>query len=442
MAEPALAPVEKAARIESLDVLRGIAVLGILIMNIIAFGLPFQAYYNPMAAGGGTGIDRTVFEVVTVLFEGTMRGIFSMLFGVSIVLLTARMEQAGAGLMAAEIYFRRMLWMLVAGVIHWSLLLWSGEILFAYSLCGLVLFSVRKLDPRIHLAAVVILLGLATALSTAEYRETVAAQAAFSSAEAAKTSGATLTDAQESAIEAWEGIASHTQLAPEAAQENRDIVGDSYWNAVVRQFPSTYYFQWKQAPYWLIFDMMPFMMFGMALYAWGILGGRASVRTYALMALGGYAIGIPLNLHELQLVEAAGFSPVGFAAADRTYEVSRLAMVVGHLGLFLLAIRLGLMRALQRRLAAVGQMALSNYLTQTLICITLFYGFGFGLYESLARHELYYVVAAIWVAQLVWSPIWLRHFRFGPFEWLWRSLTYWQRQPLRISPQPVPAAAA
>jgi uncharacterized protein len=442
MAGAALAPVEKAARIESLDVLRGIAVLGILIMNIVAFGLPFQAYYNPMAAGGGTGVDLHVFEIVTVLFEGTMRGIFSMLFGVSIVLLTARMEQAGAGLMAAEIYFRRMLWMLVAGVIHWSLLLWSGEILFAYSLCGLVLFAVRKLDPRIHLAAVGFLLGIASVVKIAEYHDTVAAQAAFQSAEAARTAGASLTPEQERAIEAWDGIASHTELTPEAAQENRDIVGDSYWNAVVRQFPSTYYFQWKQAPFWLLFDMMPFMMFGMALYAWGILGGRAPVRTYLLMMVGGYAVGLPLNIHELGLVEAAGFSPVGFAAADRTYEISRLAMVIGHLGLFLLMIRLGVLAALQRRLAAVGQMALSNYLTQTLICITLFYGFGFGLYESLARHQLYYVVAAIWIAQLIWSPIWLRHFRFGPFEWVWRSLTYWERQPLRISPRTAPAAAA
>lgn len=441
MTAEGLAPVDKAARIESLDVLRGVAVLGILIMNITAFGLPFQAYYNPMAAGGGTGVNLAAFEVVSVLFEGTMRGIFSMLFGVSIVLLTARMEQAGAGLMAAEIYFRRMLWMLVAGVIHWSLLLWSGEILFAYSLCGLVLFAVRKLDPRIHLVAVVILLAIASLLKTTEYHATVEAQAAAVAAEAAETKGAELTADQSAALEAWEGIKSHTQLSPEMARETREIVGGTYWHAVVSQFPTTYYFQWKQAPFWLLFDMMPFMMFGMALYAWGILGGRAPVRTYALMMLGGYAIGLPLNLYELGLVEASGFSPVGFAAADRTYEISRLAMVIGHLGLFLLAIRLGLLAALQRRLAAVGQMALSNYLTQTLICITLFYGFGFGLYEQLERHQLYYVVAAIWVAQLIWSPIWLRRFRFGPFEWVWRSLTYWQRQPMQIAATPSRAAA-
>jgi uncharacterized protein len=117
--------------------------------------------------------------------------------------------------------------------------------------------------------------------------------------------------------------------------------------------------------------------------------------------------------------------------AMTTYEFSRLAMVVGHLGVLLMAIRAGVLRPLQRALGAVGQMALSNYLAQTIICTMLFYGFGFGLYSDLERWQLYVVVAAIWVAQLIWSPLWLAAFRFGPFEWLWRSLTYWQRQPMR-----------
>ena len=107
-------------------------------------------------------------------------------------------------------------------------------------------------------------------------------------------------------------------------------------------------------------------------------------------------------------------------------------MVVGHLGLALLFIRAGLFAPLQRALAATGQMALSNYLAQTIICTALFYGFGFGLYGAFERYQLYYIVAAIWAVELIWSPLWLRHYRFGPFEWLWRSLTYWKLQPMRI----------
>lgn len=141
----AVSPVAKMARVESLDILRGVAVFGILAMNITAFGLLFQAYNNPTVAGGVEGPNLLAYKIINVGFEGTMRGIFSLLFGAGIVLLTERMEQAGAGIMAAEIHFRRMLWMMLFGVIHWTLLLWTGEILFAYSLCGLVLFSFRKL---------------------------------------------------------------------------------------------------------------------------------------------------------------------------------------------------------------------------------------------------------------------------------------------------------
>ena len=155
----AVAPVTQAARIESLDVLRGVAVLGILMMNITGFGLIHQAYDNPLVDGGATGANLAVYQIISVGFEGTMRGIFSLLFGASIVLLTGRMEQAGAGIMAAEIHFRRMLWMMLFGVIHWTLLLWIGEILFAYSLCGMLLFALRKLSPRIHLTMAGILLA-------------------------------------------------------------------------------------------------------------------------------------------------------------------------------------------------------------------------------------------------------------------------------------------
>ncbi|RYF10355.1 MAG: DUF418 domain-containing protein [Deltaproteobacteria bacterium] len=185
--------------------------------------------------------------------------------------------------------------------------------------------------------------------------------------------------------------------------------------------------------FWLATDLIPFMLLGMALLKLGILGANAPPRTYALMLLIGYGIGIPLGLYELHLVEAGKFGPLAFAQANQTYQLSRLAMLTGHLGLALLIIRAGLFLGAQRVLAAVGQMALSNYVAQTIICTVLFFGFGFGLFSALQRHELFYVVGAIWAVELVWSPIWLKYYRFGPLEWAWRSLTYWQRQPFRQS---------
>ena len=426
------APVTKAARIDSLDILRGVAVFGILMMNITAFGLLGQAYDNPLADGGATGWNLIAYKVINVGFEGTMRGIFSLLFGAGIVLLTERMEQAGAGIMAADIHFRRMLWMMLAGVIHWALLLWYGEILFAYSICGMLLFALRKLSVQTHLLIAAALLAGSVAMNYGRSASVVDAQAAASVATQAKAQGAKLTAEQDKAIEAWQEVVSHTTATPESTLEQRSIHGGSWWHAVTTQLPFSYAFQWTGMPYYLFFDMIPFMLIGMALLKLGVLSAERPARTYALMAAGGYAVGLTLGLRELGLIISSGYAPLGFAAAGETYQFSRLAMVIGHLGLLVLIIRSGALGWLQRALGAVGQMALTNYLMQTVICTALFYDFGFGLFEQFERYQLYGVVAAIWLAELVWSPLWLARFRFGPFEWLWRSLTYWQRQPMKL----------
>jgi uncharacterized protein len=220
----------------------------------------------------------------------------------------------------------------------------------------------------------------------------------------------------------------------------------TYWEAVTGQFPFSYDFQWTHAPFWYFFDMMPFMLIGMALLKWGVLAAQRPVKFYLAMMVVGYVIGISLGLYEYAVLVAGDFGAVANAQANRTYEISRLAMVAGHIGFVFVAIKLGVLKPLQRGLAAAGQMALTNYLTQTLICTTLFYSFGFGLglYNQLERIELYMIWAAIITVQICWSVLWLRYFRFGPFEWLWRSLTYWQIQPLRKNPDdggsPVTAA--
>ena len=426
------APVAKAARIDSLDILRGVAVFGILMMNITAFGLLSQAYDNPLADGGASGWNLTAWKIINVGFEGTMRGIFSLLFGAGIVLLTERMERAGAGIMAAEIHFRRMLWMMLAGVIHWTLLLWYGEILFAYSLCGMLLFALRKMPAKTHLIMAAVLLAGSVGMNYARSVGVAEAQVAAAQADAAKAAGQTLTKEQEAAIEGWQEENLHIMPSPELATEMRGWHSGSYWNAVTGQFPSSYDFQWTGSPYWLFFDMVPFMLIGMALLRLGVLSAELGTKTYLAMMGAGYAIGLTLGLREMNIVLASNFTLPGFAEAGETYQFSRLAMVVGHLGLLLLVIRSGALGWLQRALGAVGQMALTNYLMQTVICTALFYGFGFGLYSQFERYQLYGVVAAIWLVELIWSPLWQARFKFGPFEWVWRSLTYWQRQPMRV----------
>ncbi|WP_310531126.1 DUF418 domain-containing protein [Novosphingobium sp.] len=432
MSADIVSPVAKAARVQSLDVLRGISLLGILMMNITAFGQIIQAYGNPMVDGGATGKDLLAFEIINVGFEGTMRGIFSLLFGAGIVLLTERMEKAGDGAMAAEVHFRRMLWMMLFGIVHWALLLWYGEILFNYAICGLVLFSFRKLPARkLAIIGAVLLVGAAL-LGNLKLSQTIENHDAAVAAQQVKASGVALNKDQEAAIETWKKAESNHWPTDEEKAEQTGWHSGSWWSAVKGQFNLSYEFQWTSMPEWLAFDMVPFMLIGMALLKWGVLGGGLPVRSYAGMMIVGYGIGIPLGLYELSIYLDGQFATLAYARAGETYQISRLAMVIGHLGLALLVIRMGLFKGLQRALAAVGQMALSNYISQTLICTALFYGFGFGLFSHFDRHELYYIVFAIWAVQLIWSPLWLARFRFGPMEWLWRSLTYWKRQPMKI----------
>lgn len=426
----ALSPLVQTERIESLDILRGIAVLGILLMNIIGFGLPW-AYDNPTVAGGMDPPNYWAWVIPTLFFEGTMRGIFSLLFGASIVLLTDRMEKSGAGLKTADIHFRRMLWMLVFGIVHWALLLWIGEILFAYSIGGLLLFAFRKMAPKHLLMIAGALLLTSVAFSAVEHRDMVETSIVAEKASQAKAAGVKLTEEQQASVTEWEETQSEFSPKMEDLEPILKIHREGYFDAVKDQFPMAYEFQWTYLPWWLVFDMMSFMMIGMAFLGLGILGAYKSRAYYFSMMIAGYAVGLPLNYMELHIFQNSGFTVLGYSEAAITYEISRLAMVIGHLGLFLSIIKGGWLKPLQRVLAATGQMALTNYIAQTLICTMLFYGFGFGLFNRLERHELFYVVAAIWAVELIWSPIWLRFFRFGPLEWLWRSLTYWERQPMR-----------
>src|SRR5258708_20530873 len=165
-----LAPVTGQERISSVDLARGFSLLGIVLMNIVSFGLPGQAYDDPTAAGGRTGWNLYIGATNYILFEGKMRAIFSMLFGAGIVIFTSRLEERGAGIRTADLYFRRMLWLLAFGMIH-AYFFWVGDILYSYAVTGLLLFVFRKAPPKYLLIAGVIILGLVIPVEIAEYRE-------------------------------------------------------------------------------------------------------------------------------------------------------------------------------------------------------------------------------------------------------------------------------
>ena len=424
-------------RIEALDFVRGVALFGILLMNIVGFGLP-NAYTNIANAGGATGANLWSWIITQVGFEGTQRALFSMLFGASVILLTSRLEASGRT-DAADIYFRRNLWLIGFGMINAFVFLWYGDILYAYGLTALFVFSFRKMAAKWLLAIGLATLILATAWSGYETAQLLDKHDAWEEAVAARASGATLSEAQRGAVAAWEEASGEFTSTPEETREAVAARTSGYAAAFVHVARINAYWQ-TWGTYRYFFDIFGMVLIGMALFRMGVLTLERPTRLYAAMLVGGYGIGLAVNIAETRWIIDHQYSALAFAQANISYDLGRLAMTVGHLGALLLFVRSGTLGWLRRAFAAVGQMAVTNYLTHSLVCGFIFVGLGY--YGQLERYQLYFVVFAIWAAQLVASPIWLRHYRFGPVEWLWRYLTYLKRPPLRHTAVPSSAAAA
>jgi uncharacterized protein len=425
-----LVPTDRDERIGMLDATRGIAVLGILIMNITGFGLP-RAYDDPTNWGGSEGLNLAAWRIAALFFEGTMRGMFTLLFGAGALLFLQRHAARNSGLLPADLYFRRTLWLIVFGLVNAYLLLWPGDILFYYGVVGLLLFVCRNVGPRKLIIAAAVIMVLQTAVTVVEWYGYREASVAAARAQEARSAGKALTAAQSQAIENLARINEEFKPPLEDIEKEVSRVRKSYVSALGLVAPKSWYYETTFFLQHGLLECLGMMLLGMALLKYGVLTGEAPRRVYANMALVGYALGLAVNGFETSSLIRADFSVEALITSYLTYDLGRIPLTLGHVGLIGLLYRAAPLSAAMRNLSAVGQMALTNYLTQSLICMVLFTGAGFALFGQLERYELYYAVAAIWIAQLIWSPLWLRRFRFGPLEWLWRSLTYWQRQPMR-----------
>ena len=432
----ALAPAAK--RLESLDFVRGCALFGILLMNINGMGLG-PAYDNPTIAGGDTGINLWTWIVINVGFEGTQRALFSMLFGAGVILFTSRIEATGRP-DGADIFVRRNLWLIAFGMVNAWLLLWVGDILYYYGITALFLYAFRNLPGR-----KLMLLGVGTLLLGAAWsaNDTRRLLNLHQEAKAAElVAPAARTDVQEKVIKKWQEK-SRGGPTPEAYAEMRRVNTASYASAFVARAERIKHEQsWSLYRYF--FDIFGMMMLGMALFKLGVLTLEVRTRSYLAMIGGGYAVGLTGNILEARWIMDHGFTALAYTQASISYDVSRLAMTMGHLGLLMLFLRSGILPWVRQSMAAVGRMALTNYLTHSLVALVIFVFLGW--WGALERHQLYYIVFAIWAVQIVASPLWLKHFHFGPVEWLWRSLTYGKAQPFRkdVPPRaqrPEPVAA-
>ena len=419
------APVSEAQRIESLDVLRGFALLGILLLNIVGFGLISSAYSVPSEAMTGTA-DLIAWSSVELFAEGAMRGLFSILFGAGVVLFVGGADGRGAG-----VHFKRNFWLLAFGLFDAYLLLWSGDILLNYALAGALLYFVRDVRAgRLLTTAVVLFVMLSAfygvtnlALSAAQQ----AAQQVEQADDAASLDAGTLAAGEQWQVFAGDFTLSAEQQAQELAARQGSYLSALAWNAKKTNEMLTFVL-----PLYLFWDALAMMLLGMALYKYGVLQGLRSPAFYKKLMWGGFTVGLLVNASEVYRAIDSDFELLSvFAQVQATYHVGRLGMAMGYIGLLLLLINSSLLTGLRARLASVGRMALTNYLMHSLIALILFTGAGFALVGELSRAQLYGLVFAIWVLQLWLSPWWLKRFRFGPVVWLWRVLTYGKLMPNR-----------
>ena len=411
------APIAERDRIEALDVLRGFALLGILLLNIIGFGLPFLSYLTPSADGATGGVNFAVYVTVDVLFEGVLRTLFSMLFGAGVVIFAAT-KTAGP-------YYRRQLLLLLFGLFNAFVLLWPGDILVPYALAGLVLYLVRDWTPRrLYAGAGVALAYLAIIYSAFCFG------LSWLSEQAAEVNASIAAGAEPSAFDRallnqWVAV-EHTVDPPAEERAREALVRQgSYPESLAANADGLFYQYREVLPVLTFWDALAGMLIGMGLYKASILQAKRSRRFYVRLTAVGAAVGLSVNLTELGVRIATDFGLQWMQQfSSPLYDIGRLGLALGFLGLVMLICQRGMLGAARHALAAVGRMALTNYLMQSVICLFIFHDMGLGWWNELQRYQLYFVVAGIWAFQIAFSVWWMARYRFGPMEWLWRTLTY------------------
>ena len=413
-------------RIVTLDIVRGVAVMGILAMNIVAFAMPPQAYINPLAYGYESAADLASYAFSFIFIDGKMRGLFSFLFGASMLLVIQLAAKAGES--PRRVTFRRQWWLLLFGALHYYFI-WFGDILIGYAIIGMAAWLFRDLEPRklLRWGVALVLVQLALMAGMAAFAQMVAGEIAAG-------------NASPDVLETWAELSRDMAVpTPEILRQEMTRYLGPWWGIAEYQLtekalmPVAFTFMFGA-------ETLAYMLFGMAALKSGLLTGEWDDRRYKRFALIGFAVSIPAFAFLAALIFAEDFSvPALFTYSFAATVPFRPVMVAAYAALIILLTRRG--GWLVDRIAATGRAAFTNYLGTSVLMTALFYGWGMGWFGSLSRVELWPVVAAMWVVMLAWSKPWLDRFAYGPLEWLWRSLARWEVQPMRKGqrPEPLPA---
>jgi uncharacterized protein len=396
-------PTPEAQRIASIDMLRGFAVLGILLMNIQAFAMAGQLRWYPTSLGPLTGANLTIWLFSRLFADEKFIAILSMLFGAGILMTTAHVEDAGKP--STVLHYRRMGWLILFGLAH-AYLVFSADILVSYALCGMLVYPLRKLRPRTLLILGVCLYLLSCVLFVA---------AAFYGP--LQTFNGWVTD----------------QFHPIYNADRETALYRGNWIGQMQvRIPDALIVQTVDFVTIYLWRISGLMLAGMALMKWHVFEGRLLPHQYLNMMRKAWVIGLPLTVVSLLTILVPDWSYIWLNYAGFTINTFAAPIVsFGWIGVVMLLSSKESFQPFTLRLAAVGRMALTNYLMQSIICMFVFYGNGLGLFGRIDRTGQLAIVLAIWIVQRSLSPVWLQYFHFGPAEWLWRSLTYLQFEPFR-----------
>jgi uncharacterized protein len=445
-ADDPLQRVAPAQRIVALDVLRGIAILFILVMNIPIMGGYVTVEPRDPRLVSWTVADRNTWILIGDLLDGTQRGLLEVLFGAGIMIMARRGMAPDAPISVADLHFRRNLWLVAFGLVHAFVLLWPGDILFAYGIAAMFVFPFRAMPPKAKAIVGVLFILAAVAPGVQRYADRSDQQATVAAAEAKQKAGKALTKAETEAVDKWkERIESYKPLAQnkkkqEAAAEEKKARLGSFQAYLAFLAEGWTKFNVGPFMYFSFFEIFGTMLLGMALYEWGIVQGRAGAGLYIAMVLVGYGFG--MTARHLASLEVLRFQPspkIGWL----TWDLARVALVMGHIGLVNLALKSGIGARLLSVFQAPGRMPLTVYFTASILCMwILFPGIGLGLFGQFGMLGLAMIALAIIAGQVVFANAWMAAFESGPADWLWKSLAYWKRQPFRRGRRGAEAMAA
>ena len=390
-------------RVASLDVLRGVAVLAMAIANVPSFATVYAARANPTAYGTLEGADWWAWLTSYVLIDGRFTAIFGVTFGAGIAVLAER--YARAGLPVARIHYRRMAGLVLIGLVH-AYLVWYGDFLVTLALCGSVAFIYRDVPPPKMLVAGVVIMAFATLVSI---------QAVWSIPSRASEQDPWLR-------QIW---------APSADMLQHEIAvyRAGWWRQMSHRVPAAFNRETTIFAARSFWQMTGLMLIGMAAFRLGILSAARSTRFYAAIALVGFGVGVPLVLYGVRMNFAAGWELRRGLLIDGTLNYwGGFLIGAAWVAVVMLVCRQG---ARLSPVASVGRLALSNYLLQSVVFTTVFYGHGFGLFAAAGRARQLGIAVTVSALGLLLSAVWMRYFAVGPIEWAWRSATLGRRIPLR-----------